>query len=48
MHKGSNLLIGELYRVPNSNSTDSIHYYDTIVGKLQSENKCVILVTDQN
>ena len=35
-------------KVPNSNRQLSIQYYDSIINKLQYENKEVILGTDQN
>ena len=43
-----NIIVGEIYRVPNSNRQLSIQYYEDIISKLQYENKEVILGTDQN
>ena len=43
-----NIIVGEMYRVPNSNRHLSIQYYEDIISKLQYENKEVILGTDQN
>ena len=43
-----NIIVGEIYRVPNSNRPLSIQYYEDIISKLQYENKEVILGTDQN
>ena len=43
-----NIIVGEIYRVPNSNRQLSIQYYEIIRNKLQYENKEVILGTDQN
>ena len=43
-----NIIVGEIYRVPNSNRHLSIQYYEDIISKLQYENKEVILGTDQN
>ena len=45
-----NIIVGEIYRVPNSNRQLSIQYYEDIISELQYENKEVILVrpTDQH
>ena len=43
-----NIIVGEIYRVPNSNRQLSIQYYEDIISKLQYENKEVIIGTDQN
>ena len=43
-----NIIVGEIYRVPNSNRQLSIQYYEDLISKLQYENKEVILGTDQN
>ena len=43
-----NIIVGEIYRVPNSNRQLSIQYYEDIISKLQYENKEVILGTDQH
>ena len=43
-----NIIVGEIYRVPNSNRHLSIQYYEDIISKLQYENKEVILGTDQH
>ena len=43
-----NIIVGEIYRVPNSNRQLSIQYYEDIIIKLQYENKEVIIGTDQN
>ena len=43
-----NIIVGEIYRVPNSNRHLSIQYYEDIISKLQYENKEVILGTDEN
>ena len=45
--KGS-ILIGEVYRVPNSSCPNSITNYELITNKLQNENKEIIIGTDQN
>ena len=43
-----NIIVGEIYRVPNPNRHLSIQYYEDIISKLQYENKEVILGTDHN
>ena len=45
--KGS-ILIGEVYRVPNSSCPNSITNYELITNKLQNENKEIKIGTDQN
>ena len=47
--KGSRpIIIGEVYRVPNSSCPNSITNYELITNKLQNENKEIIIGTDQN
>ena len=43
-----NAIIGEIYRVPNTNETSAINMYDTILTKLQNYKNTVIIGTDQN
>ena len=43
-----NIIVGEIYIVPNSNRQLSIQYYEDIISKLQYEYKEVIIGTDQN
>ena len=43
-----NIIIGELYRVPNYSCPDSITNYELLTNKLQNENKEIIIGTDQN
>ena len=45
--KGS-ILIGEVYRVPNTSCPNSITNYELITNKLQNENKEIIIGTDHN
>ena len=42
------IIIGEVYRVPNSSCPDLITNYELITNKLQNENKEIIIGTDQN
>ena len=42
------IIIGEVYRVPNSSCPDSITNYELITNKLQNENKEIIIGTDQH
>ena len=39
-----NIIIGEVYRVPNSSCPDSITNYELITNKLQNENKEIIIL----
>ena len=43
-----NLIIGEVYRVPNTNEKDFIESYDSILQKIEKENKNIVIGTDQN
>ena len=45
---GHNVLIGEIYRIPNTSCADSINNYTNILTKLQRENKDIIIGTDKN
>ena len=42
------MLIGEIYRIPNSNCIESIQNYENIVNRIQYEKKDVVIVIDQN
>ena len=42
------LIIGEIYRVTNTNESESILRYENILNKLTTENKDIIIGTDQN
>ena len=44
----SNMLIGEIYRIPNTNELSSISKYNTIANKLQKYKHDIIIGTDQN
>ena len=43
-----NIIVGEIYRVPNTNELLSVNRYQTILDKLHHINKDVIIGTDQN
>ena len=47
-HRHSSVIVGEIYRIPNSNVKLSIERFHTIVNKLRGMNHDVILGTDQN
>ena len=42
------IFLGNLYRITNTNETDSIKSYETIVSKLGHLNKDILLTSDQN
>jgi len=44
----NNIIIGEIYRIPGTNETDSINRYDTILSKISNTNNDIIIGTDQN
>ena len=41
-------VIGEIYRIPNTNPTSSLKHYDTILQKLANYTNPIIIGTDQN
>jgi len=41
-------IVGEVYRIPNTNEIESLNRYDYILNKLQTETTNIILGTDQN
>ena len=43
-----NIIIGEIYRVPNTNETQTIQMYNNIVQHIQNFNGNIIFGTDQN
>ena len=43
-----NVILGEIYRVPNTNQALSVERYDNILTKVKNENKNIIIGTDQN
>ncbi len=43
-----NTIVGELYRVPNTDERKSIEIFDNINNKIPQTNKHVIIGTDQN
>ena len=46
--RDKNVIIGEVYRVPNSNKRISIERFYSLAKALKNANKDVILATDQN
>ena len=47
-HNKKNIVVGEIYRIPDTNLRTSINRYDTIISKLTDTNKDLIIATDQN
>ena len=45
---GRHTVVGEIYRVPNTNEAYFIENYQTIVDQINAENKDIIIGTDQN
>ena len=45
---GSSLVIGEVYRVPGTNESDFMEKCESIITKIKSEHKKVIIRTDKN
>ena len=43
-----NIVVGEIYRVPGTNEREFLEKYDSIITKIKSEHKHVIIGTDQN
>ena len=43
-----NLIIGEIYRIPNTNEIKSIERYETILNKLSNTKQEILIGTDQN
>ena len=41
-------IVGEIYRIPNTNELDSIRHFETILNKLANINCNIIIGTDQN
>ena len=48
IHKNSTVIVGEIYRVPNSNAKLSVERFENIINKLNHTTCDVILGTDQN
>ena len=46
--KQEQIIIGEIYRVPNTNEQLSLHSFETILERLRNMNINIILGTDQN
>ena len=44
----SNLIVAEIYRVPNTNENMSIEHYDQTIAMLSGSNRDIIIGTDQN
>ena len=47
-YNGQTSIVGEIYRIPNSNVTASMQQYESILNNIQCPNNHVIIVTDQN
>ena len=47
-HGKRNLIIGEIYRIPNTNEIKSIERYETILNKLSNTKQEILIGTDQN
>lgn len=47
-NKNQEAIIGEIYRIPNTNEKDSIDKYEKIISKTSNINKLTIIGTDQN
>lgn len=43
-----NIVVGEIYRVPGTSEADFLQNYESIVEKIRSEKKKIIIGTDQN
>ncbi len=48
INKPKNIICGEIYRVPGTNEASFIDKYESILEKINSENKDIIIGTDQN
>ena len=46
--KKKNIIIGELYRIPNTSEKDFLEDYDNLLKKINKENKELVIGTDQN
>jgi hypothetical protein len=46
--KETSSIIGEIYRIPNTNAQESLQRYETVLNQLNKCNKQVIIGTDQN
>ena len=46
--ENNNIIVGEIYRIPNTSETESIKRFDIISSKLSNEKKDTIIGTDQN
>ena len=46
--KNKNIITGSIYRVPNTNEKQFIDKYSNIIEKINTENKDIIIGTDQN
>ena len=44
----TNIIVGEIYRVPGTNEADFINDYESIITKIKQEQKRIIIGTDQN
>ncbi len=41
-------IVGEIYRVPNTNEANSLNYFERVITKLSNSTNDVIIATDQN
>ncbi len=41
-------IVGEIYRIPNTNETESLNRYEYVLNKLPIDNYRIILASDQN
>ena len=48
INNGQTSIVGEIYRIPNTNVNLSIQRYEAILQKMESSNSQVIIGTDQN
>lgn len=42
------IIVGEVYRIPGTNETQFLDYYESIVKRIRQEHKRIIIGTDQN
>jgi hypothetical protein len=46
--KNTNIVVGEIYRVPGTNELDFLNKYENLVCRIRNEKKKIIIGTDQN
>jgi exonuclease III len=47
-HQNDKIIVGEIYRIPNSNVQESLYRYETILQQLENIKQPIIIGTDQN